>query len=78
MEVSGMDQLWIFIEHGQHKTWTRAAVPNGIQAVKELINYLQRGGQVESEWIDLPERAKYTLRSAGMTVIATLMEMEKG
>ena len=68
-----MNELWLFIEHNQYKTWTRADVPRGIETVKELIDYLLRGGQVESEWLDLPDRAHFIPRAAGMTVIASLV-----
>ena len=67
-----MTDLWIFVEHSQYHTWTRAIVPRGIETVRELITYLQRGGQIESNWLDLPERAHYVPRAVGMTVIASL------
>jgi len=72
--VSKLDRLWLFVEHGKGKTWTRADVPQSIQTVKELINYLQHGGQIQSAWIDLPERVSYAPRAVGMTVIATIVE----
>lgn len=67
-----MNDLWLFIEHGTG-TWTRALIPSGVQSVMDLIRYLQRGGQVVSQWVDLPERAKYQPRNAGFTVIARLL-----
>lgn len=69
-----MNELWLWIEHGEYKTWTRAEVPAGITSPRDLCAYLQRGGRVESRWIDLPDRPRFAPRSIGMTVIATLVE----
>jgi hypothetical protein len=71
-----MNDLWLFIEWGKYKTWTRAEVPHGITTLRDLVSYLQRGGRVESSWMDLPDRPRFAPRVVGMTVIATLMEME--
>jgi len=72
-----MNDLWLFIEWGRYKTWTRATVPAGITTLRDLMSYLARGGRVESPWMDLPDRSRFAPRSVGMTVIATLAEMEK-
>ncbi|MCI0551301.1 MAG: hypothetical protein L0287_10120 [Anaerolineae bacterium] len=69
-----MNELWLFVEHGKQRTWTRAFVPASVATVRDLINYLQRGGQVRSDWMDVPERAKYSARAVSQTVIATLQE----
>lgn len=69
-----MNEIWLFIVTNHGNTWTRAAVPAGIQTARELIAYLQRGGRVVSEWIDLPERPRFIPRAAGMTVLARLVE----
>ncbi|RPJ29168.1 MAG: hypothetical protein EHM33_02000 [Chloroflexi bacterium] len=69
-----MNDLWLFIEHGRNNTWTRAFVPNGVKTVRDMIGYLQRGGKVLSDWMDIPERAKFIPRAAGMTVLARLVE----
>ena len=50
-----MNDLWLFIEHGRNNTWTRAFVPNGVKTVRDMITYLQRGGKVISDWMDIPE-----------------------
>ena len=68
-----MNELWLFLEHGKEKTWTRAFVPRGVHTVKELISYLGRGGKVESDWMEVPERAHFQPRAAGLTVIARLI-----
>lgn len=65
--------LWLFIAHG-HNTWTRADVPTGMKTARDLVTYLQRGGRIVSPWMDLPERAKFVPRVAGMTVIARLTD----
>ncbi len=70
------DDLWLFIEWGKNNTWTRATVPPGIATLRDLISYLQRGGRVESPWMDLPDRPRFTPRAVGMTVIAALLERE--
>lgn len=67
-----MNDIWLFVEHGHNKTWTRAEVPAGIATPRDLIGYLQRGGRVVSPWIELPDRPRLTPRAIGMTVIATL------
>jgi hypothetical protein len=68
-----MSDLWLFVEHGKNQTWTRAQVPAGIATPRDLIGYLQRGGRVQSDWMAVPERARFTPRIVGpMTVIATL------
>jgi len=67
-----VNDLWLFVEHGKNKTWTRAQVPHNISTVRDMIVYLQRGGRIESPWMDLPDRARFTPRPVGMTVIATL------
>lgn len=67
-----IDELWLFIEWGPNRTWTRALVPPGIATVRDLIGYLQRGGRVRSEWMEIPERSRFLPRPIGMTVIATL------
>jgi hypothetical protein len=66
------DDLWLFIEYGKNKTWTRAVVPAGITTIRDLTNYLARGGRVQSPWLDLPDRPRLTPRAIGMTVVATL------
>jgi hypothetical protein len=73
---SEMNDLWLFIEWGKNNTWTRATVPAGVATIRDLLGHLQRGGRVESPWLDLPDRARFTPRAVGMTVIATLAEME--
>lgn len=66
---------WLWIEHGDYKTWTRADVPAGILTVRDLAGYLQRGGRVESRWMELPDRPRFTtLRAVGQSLIATLLE----
>jgi hypothetical protein len=73
-----MTDLWFFIEHGKNKTWTRAQVPASIQTIRDLLGYLQRGGRIESPWMDLPDRARFTPRVVGTGLLATLIEpMEK-
>lgn len=72
-----MNELWLFIEHGNHRTWTRAFIPNSVSTVRDLLNYLQRGGQVRSDWMDVPERAKFISRVLGQTVIANLIEVQR-
>jgi hypothetical protein len=67
-----MKDLWLFIEHGPNKTWTRAAVPAGVQTTRDLVGYLQRGGRVQSDWMEIPERARFLPRVVGPTIIATL------
>lgn len=74
--INPMNDLWLFIEHGSYKTWTRALVPHGITTVRDMLGYLQRGGRVVSNWMDIPDRARFTPRVAGMTVIATLIETQ--
>jgi hypothetical protein len=74
VEGISVNDLWLFVEHGKNRTWTRADVPRGITTVRDMIGYLQRGGQVYSQWMELPARARFTPRPLGMTVIATLME----
>ena len=69
-----MDDLWLFVEHGHNRTWTRASVPAGIATTRDMISYLQRGGRVESPWLDLPDRARFMPRVIGMTIIAKIME----
>ena len=66
-----MNDLWLFIDHGN--TWTRAAVPAGIQTPRDLVSYLQRGGRVVSDWMDIPARARFVPRVVGMTVLARIM-----
>lgn len=66
--------LWFFIEHGKNKTWTRAQVPAGVRSLSDLMGYLQRGGRIESLWMDLPERARFTPRVLGTGVLARLVE----
>jgi hypothetical protein len=73
-----MNDLWLFVEHGRNKTWTRADVPVGVLTPRDLIGYLQRGGRVQSLWMDLPDRPRFTPRVVGMTVIATLSEQFEG
>ena len=68
------NSLWLFIEHGPNRTWTRALLPKGVSSVRDLIGYLQHGGRVVSDWIDLPDRFRLTPRVAGLTVIARLEE----
>jgi hypothetical protein len=67
-----MNDLWLWIEHGPNRTWTRAQVPDRITTPRDLVGYLQRGGRVESLWMDIPDRARYTPRVVGMSVIAKL------
>ena len=70
-----MNEIWLFIIHGQNNTWTRALVPHNVQTVRDLISYLQRGGKVDSDWMYIPERAKFIIpRAAGLTVLARLAE----
>ena len=76
MTIDPSIDLWLFIEWGENKTWTRADVPRGIVTARDMLGYLQRGGRVESPWLDLPERTRFTPRVIGMTVIAALAEME--
>jgi hypothetical protein len=71
-----MNDLWLFVEHGNNKTWTRADVPHGVATVRDLIGYLQHGGRVDSPWMVLPDRPRFTPRAVGMTIIATLHETE--
>jgi hypothetical protein len=66
--------LWFFVEHGQNRTWTRAQVPAGVTTIRDLMGYLQRGGRIQSPWMDLPDRARFTPRTVGTGVLATLME----
>lgn len=72
-----MNDLWLFVEHGRNKTWTRAQVPDRMATPRDLVGYLQRGGRVVSSWMDIPDRARFTSRAIGMTVIATLAEMRE-
>lgn len=67
-----MNDLWLFIDH--NNIWTRALIPAGIHTARELVNYLQRGGRVVSDWMELPERARFVPRVVGMTVLARLVE----
>lgn len=69
-----MNELLIFIVHNKGNTWTRAQVPNGIQTVRDLLSYVQRGGKVVSEWMDIHERARFIPRAIGFTVLARLVE----
>lgn len=67
-----MDELWLFVEHGPNNIWTRAQVPAGVKTVRDLVGYLQRGGRITSEWMQIPERARFTPRVAGATVLARI------
>lgn len=69
-----MNEIWLFVEHGKEKIWTRAEVPVGVTTVRALITYLQRGGRVQSSWMEIPERARFVPRALGLTVVATLVE----
>lgn len=69
-----MNELWLFVVHNGGRTWTRAAVPSGIQTARDLIDYLRRGGRVVSAWMDIPERARFSARVIGMTVLARIVE----
>jgi hypothetical protein len=70
-EMTG--DLWLFVVHGQNgNTWTRAEVPQGIKSVRDLVAYLQRGGRVMSQWMEVPERARFAPRVIGQTVLAQL------
>ena len=53
--LSSMDDVWLFVEHGQKGSWTRAEVPAGILTPRDMIGYLQRGGRVASPWLEIPE-----------------------
>lgn len=67
-----MAEIWFFVEHGPYKTWTRAIPPAGIRTVRDLVVYLQRGGRVESNWMEIPPRARLIPRVVGTGVLATL------
>lgn len=67
-----MNDIWLFIEHSKNKTWTRAHVPAGVASARDLLGYLQRGGRVQSDWMDIPDRVRFIPRTIGKTVIATL------
>ena len=69
-----MNDLWFFVEHGKNKTWTRAAVPAGVVTIRDLLGYLQRGGRIESDWMEIPDRARFVPRVVGTGLIATLLE----
>lgn len=68
------EDIWLFIEHGRNKTWTRALVPKGIQTIRDLVHYLTRGGRVESPWMEIQPSARFIPRVAGLTVLAQLVE----
>ena len=67
-----ISDVWLFVEHGQNRTWTRAAVPAGVTNTRDLVKYLQRGGRVQSKWMDIPDRARFIPRTVGTSVIAAL------
>lgn len=69
-----MTDLWLFVVYNNGNTWTRADVPQGIQSVRDLVAYLQRGGRVMSQWMDVPERARFVPRVIGQTVLAQLQD----
>lgn len=68
------NDLWLFVEHGEFGTWTRANVPHGITTVRDMLSYIQRGGRVLSDWMDIQPSARFIPRVAGMTVLARLVE----
>lgn len=67
---------WLFVEHGRNKTWTRALVPAGVRDLRDLLGYLQRGGRVDSPWMEIPDRARFVPRVVGAGILATLVEKE--
>ncbi len=72
-----IDDLWLFVEWGPNNTWTRADVPTGLRTTRELVDHIRRGGKIQSQWIDLPDHARFIPRVAGMTVLARLAEPAK-
>lgn len=66
--------LWLFVVWNAGRTWTRALVPAGIRTPRELVDYLKRGGKIESSWLYIPERAQFIPRVVEMTVLAQLVE----
>lgn len=69
-----MDELWLFVIHNHGTTWTRAQVPAGVKTVRDLVGYLQKGGRIDSPWMEIPERARFASRVIGETVLALLQE----
>ena len=66
------NDLWIFIIHNNGRTLTRANVPHGITTLREMIDYIRRGGKIVSNWIDIPDQARFSTHIVGMTVLAKI------
>jgi hypothetical protein len=67
-----MNDIWLFIEHGRGRSWSRAEFPERIQTVRDLILHLQRGGEVDAYNMEIPKRPRFAVRIIGMTVVARL------